>query len=48
VPLDAAQADALDGLLEALKDLERRFSALSVAQPYRADPAMELRNRPPV
>ena len=47
-PLDAAQADALDGLLEALKDLERRFAALEVEQPYRADPAMELRNRPPV
>lgn len=46
-PLNAGQADALDGLLEALIDLEHQFERYGVKQPYRAEPKPSLRNRPP-
>ncbi len=46
-PLSAAQADALDGLLNAMIELERQFEKYAAQQPYQAEPRPSLRNRPP-
>ena len=47
-PLNAAQADTLDGLLDALIQLEKQFEKYTAPQPYLADPMPSLRNRPPL
>jgi len=48
VRLNARQADALDGLLQAIRALEAGFKRYDTAQPYKPDPMPNLRNRPPI
>jgi hypothetical protein len=48
VRLNARQADALDGLLQAIRTLEAEFKAHDTPQPYKPDPMPGLRNRPPI